>query len=340
MARYQTINVISKRIWENFLLSKNPKSFLQSWNWAETNALMGDKVFRLGFVKNNKLVGICLLIKQDAKRGPHLLIPGGPIMDWKDKRVVQLFLKSVTGLAKQEGVWFARVRPEITESAEARRMFSQLGFYPSPMHLNAENTWVLKIDRSEEELLSGMRKTTRYLIRRSLKEGYHLERTVDLSKVGTLYNLQKETVERHKFVGFPKSLFTHQMETFGNDDQAELYLCKRRNKVLAAAIIIYYGDTAYYHHSGSTSRYPKLSFSYFLQWQIMLEAKRRGLKYYNFWGVSSDGNPKHRFAGVTIFKKGFGGEQVNWLHAHDLPIYPLYWCTHFFELIRKRLRRL
>lgn len=113
-----------------------------------------------------------------------------------------------------------------------------------------------------------------------------------------------------------------------------------KEEVLSAAIIIFYGDYAYYHHSGSSSKIRPVPASYFLQWKIIQEAKKRGCKYYNFWGIAPNDNPKHRFAGVTIFKKGFGGKRINWLHAQDLPVSPLYWLTYIFETARRKRRSL
>ncbi len=340
MEKFITKEITAKQEWDEYVLSCQPKAFLQSWNWGESHKLMSEKIIRLGFYDNHRLLGVCLMIKQTAKRGPHILIPGGPLIDWGNEKLVNFVFQEIKNLARLEGVWFVRVRPELVSNNKNKSIFKKLGFVNAPMHLNAENTWILDIDRSEEELLAQMRKTTRYLIKKSLKEDYQLEITQDISKVSTLFKLQTETVQRHKFIGFSKKLFEVELKSFGKDGQADLYICKKDKKAVAAAIIIYYGDTAYYHHSGSTGKYPKLSFSYFLQWNIILNTKSKGLKYYNFWGVAPDDNPKHRFAGVTIFKKGFGGEQTDWLHAQDLPVSLLYWLTYMFENIRKKIRHL
>ena len=130
------------------------------------------------------------------------------------------------------------------------------------------------------------------------------------------------------------------MDTFGSDNQADLYVISKDNKDLVAAIIIYYGDYAYYHHSGSSNEMREIPSSYFLQWSVIKEAKKRKLKGYNFWGIAPEGEENHRFSGVTTFKRGFGGERIDWVHAHDLPISPLYWVTYVFESIRKTLRGL
>lgn len=343
MVKYTVEEVTDKKTWEDFVLAQNPQSFLQSWNWGETAKIGGDTVSRLGFydeVEGKKLVGVALLIKQEARRGPHLLIPAGPLIDWSNSELVDVFLHSVKQLGRQKGVWFVRVRPELLDTQERRMLFKKLGFVSAPMHLHAENTWVLNIEPSEENLLMGMRKTTRYLVRKSLKMDLEFELSTNPDDAKTLKKLQDETVSRHKFVGFPESVFRGQIETFGKDEQGALLMCKKGKEVLAAAIIIFYGGIAYYHHSASTLRYPGIPSSHFLQWNIIREAKKRGCKKYNFWGVAPSDDPKHRFAGVTLFKKGFGGEKVDWLHARDLPLSPLYWVTYVFESLRRKVRGL
>lgn len=340
MAKFSIEEITNKKVWESFVTSHNPSTFLQSWNWGETNKIIGEKIFRLGFFEDGTLVGVCLVIEVSAKRGPHFIIPGGPIMDWENDELIKYFISTLRSLAKKEKVWFVRVRAELTDTKENAKKLKTLGFVPAPMHLHAENTWVLDVTPSEEALLTAMRKTTRYLVKKSLDMELKVEQTTEKKFIDILDTLQKETAARHKFIGFSKKLFTAQIKSFGKDNQAKLFLCKKGGMVLAAAIIIFYNDTAYYHHSGSVSDFREIPFSYFLQWQIIREAKTRGLKFYNFWGISKNVNPNHRFAGVTLFKTGFGGKRVDWLHAQDLPVSSQYWLTYIFETARRILRRL
>lgn len=340
MDKYTIESITNKKVWEKFLLSQIPSSFLQSWNWGQIHEDMGQKIFRLGLYKNKKIVGLFLVIKEVAKRGTHLLVPGGPVIDWTDKKQLKLFTEYVVNLGKKEKVWFVRVRPEILDTEENKKVFDKLGFLNSPTHLNAENTWILDIDKSEDVLLAEMRKSTRYLVKKSQSEGLKVIKSVDKKDTKTLFDLQRETSLRHKFVGFPLELFELELDYFGKDNNAILFMCKKDNLVLASAIIIFYGDSAYYHFSGSTSKHLNIPFSYFMQWEVIKEAKKRNLKHYNFWGIAPDDNPKHRFAGVTLFKTGFGGRRINWLHAHDIPISPLYYLTYLFETFRKKIRRL
>lgn len=340
MVKYEVENITDKDTWEKFILLNSPKTFLQSWAWGEINQKERAKIFRLGFRKDNKLIGVCLVIKEEAKRGPHFIIPAGPILNWKDAKLVDCFISNLKSLAGKEGVWFIRIRPELLDTLENRNIFHKLGGVYAPMHLHAENTWILDITPSEDQLLANMRKSTRYLIKKGLIQKLDLEITDDPKSARVLFKLQKETVKRHGFVGFPESLFKTEIESFARDKNVSVFTCKKGGIPLACAIIIFYGDTTYYHFSASTTKYPKIQASYFLQWEIIKEARKRGMKYYNFWGIAPEGVSRHRFTGVTLFKTGFGGERVNWLHAHDFPVDRRYWLTYSFETARRVLRRL
>ena len=337
---YEVKEIKSKLVWERFVLSRKPKSFLHSWNWGETHKVLGEKVFRIGYYEGNSLKGVCLLMKQSAKRGPHFLVPGGPLLDWGNEKLVDFFVESTKRLAKKEKVWFVRVRPELLDTDKNKHLFKLLGFVSAPMHLDAENTSILDVIRTEDEILSSMRKNTRYSVKKSLKAGLTVETTTDVSALDILNKLQSETVERHGFVGFSAKLFKAQMESFGPDNQAKLFVVRHGKLPLAAAIIVFFGEYAYYHFSGSSNKYREIPSSYFLQWNVIKEAKKRKLKGYNLWGIAPEGKDNHRFSGVTTFKTGFGGERTDWLHAHDLVISPMYWITHAFEKVRKLSRGL
>ncbi len=340
MPKLKAEEILDKTLWENYLISQSPGTFLQSWNWGETNRLCGFNIKRIGFYQSGSLVGIAQLIHQPAKRGPHYLVPGGPVIDYDNKKLVNFVVDTLKKIAKEEGAWFVRIRPDVIDSDNLRNRLKSAGLIYAPMHLHGEHTLILDITKNDDEILKNMRKTTRYLIKKSLSEGFKIRLSKNPQDAEILERLQKVTVKRHRFVGFTKKLFEAQIETFGKDDQSELFICEKKGDQVVAAIIIYYGEKAFYHHSGSSEESRGTNTSYFTQWQIIKRAKDLGKKYYDFWGIAPSDNPKHRFAGVTTFKKGFGGERIDWVHAHDLPISPLYWLTYLFETGRRTFRRL
>jgi lipid II:glycine glycyltransferase (peptidoglycan interpeptide bridge formation enzyme) len=112
------------------------------------------------------------------------------------------------------------------------------------------------------------------------------------------------------------------------------------DKLLASAFVIFYNHEAVYHYGVSTPDNDDWPGSYATQWAAIQEGKKRDCHVYNFWGIAPEDQPDHRFAGVSLFKRGFGGQEVPYLPAHDLGVTPFYWLTRGFELIRKKVRGL
>ena len=129
-----------------------------------------------------------------------------------------------------------------------------------------------------------------------------------------------------------------EMEIFGSNDEAIMMLCKFEEKIIAGVIILFVGDMAIYHHGASASAYRHVPASYVLQWEAIKEAKKRGKKLYNFWGIAPTDSKKHPWTGLTLFKQGFGGEIREFVHAHDIPLKKLYWKTYMIEYVSKIMK--
>ena len=332
--------ITDKSVWEKFLNDSDQANFLQSWNWGEFHQNLGRQIFRLGLVQNNQLIGLALLIKIKAKRAAYFECPGGPVLNWDDFNQVKTAIQLIKLVAKQESVSFVRIRPNIVKTNERMKQVKDLGFTKAPMHLHAETTWVLNLNQSEEELLKAMRKNTRYSIKQASKLGVEVIKSSDQADIDVLYDLQLEVVKRRNFTPFSKQHLLQQFQAFTADNQIQLFKAIYQGRILAIAFIIFYGQEAIYHYSGSSSQQRHIPASYALQWAAILEAKKRGLARYNFWGIAPTDNLRHRFSGVTLFKKGFGGQGVDYLPAHDLIIRPSYWFNFIIESWRRLSRHL
>ena len=71
------------------------------------------------------------------------------------------------------------------------------------------------------------------------------------------------------------------------------------------------------------------------------DAKAAGAKRFNFWGIAYTSDPNHRYAGVTTFKRGFGGQDVSFIPAYDIILSrPKYLKNWIVETTRKKRRKL
>ncbi|MEK7185877.1 MAG: peptidoglycan bridge formation glycyltransferase FemA/FemB family protein [Patescibacteria group bacterium] len=328
----------NKNEWENFLKSREEANFLQSWYWGEFHKNLGQEIIRSGFYRGSKLEGVMLSIIEEAKRGKHLIVPGGPIIDWKNEEIVSSFVKEIKKIAYLNDCAFIRVRPQLLSDDFSKKLFKDLGFSEAPMHLHAQLTSQIDITKSEEELIANMRKNTRHEIRKAEKEKINVTTSADPKDMRKFYNLQVETSLRQKFVPFSYEYLHEQFKIFAENNLAFLYSAYFEKKLLAQAFIILYGNEAVYHYGASTDEGRNHPGAYLIQWEAVKEAKKRGLRKYNFWGVAND--PKHRFYGLSIFKRGFGGEDIEYLPAQDLVInYPKYLINLAIEKLRKLRRR-
>jgi len=131
-----------------------------------------------------------------------------------------------------------------------------------------------------------------------------------------------------------------QFKVFVAQDAAVLYEAYDGDELLAQAFIIFYGEEAAYHYGTGTEAGRGKPGAYAIQWAAIREAQRRDIKRYNFWGVTKPEQTGHRFYGVSIFKRGFGGEEVEYLHAQDLVLKPArYLLVGIIENVRKRIRK-
>ena len=340
----RTIN--SKEEWESFLALHPESNFLQSWHWGEFHQALTNNIQRTGFYEGNKLVGVMLSVVEKAKRGRYLTVPGGPIIDWQNPNLVDTFVKKIKNIAKEQNCVFVRVRPQLESSKFSKSLFKRYGFINAPMHLHAELTSQLDITKPEDELLKGMRKTTRYEIKKAIKQGIKVTvysssevdastesrslndissrqaRTVNFTRslIKEFYDLQMETARRQKFVPFSYNFLYEQFKVFADTKHALLYNARFNSKLLAQAFVIFYGKEAVYHYGASTDEGRRYPGAHLIQWEAILEAKKRGMTRYNFWGVSPTDKPDHRFSGLSLFKRGFGGQDFEYLHAQDLII--------------------
>lgn len=333
-----------KTLWEEFLASVDvkEKTFLQSWNWGEFQANLGEKVFRLSIFEADNLKAVCLIIRVKAKRGTFLLIPHGPIVKGIDKaQAMQFLLPELKKIAKKEKCCFIRVAPIWSRGEENEKIFKDLGFKASPMHIHPELSWVLDLKRSEAELLADMRKTTRYLIKKGENdEDLQIIKSQDIKDIAIFNQLYQKTVARHDFTPFSLNYLEKEFISFAKDNQAVIFLAKYKNEYLAASVIIFWAGIGFYHQGASQQS--KVPAAYLMQWQAISEAKRRGCSLYNFWGIADvtteEELKNHPWRGLTLFKKGFSGEVIAYTKTQDYPITIRYWAVRAFEILRKKKR--
>ncbi len=329
--------ITNKSDWNNFILEAAPNTFLHSWEWGQVQRSDGEKVTYLGLFNEAVQIGACLLILVRARRGAFYLCPHGPILISGSylADAVHAIKEYAGDSCRADAAAALRIAPLWESNEHHRQIFLQEGFRPAPLHMHAELTWVLDIDKDENQLLAGMRKTTRHAIKKAKKEGVSIEFSTDAHDIERFWPLYEQTKDRHDFVPFSKQFLTAQANQFAAAGNFLMAFAKHRGEDVVGAILVQFGRTVFYHHGASKKLPSSVPAAQLLHWEAIKMAKKRGATLYNFWGISSPGQKRHPFAGITVFKTGFGGRAIDYMHAQDLPLSLRYWKLWLVDSWRK-----
>jgi lipid II:glycine glycyltransferase (peptidoglycan interpeptide bridge formation enzyme) len=168
-------------------------------------------------------------------------------------------------------------------------------------------TLVLDLEKSEQQILEEMHPKGRYNIKLAEKKGIQIKEENDVTD---FYNILEQTAKRDGFNINKKNTYQALIDTLKPKNKAKLYMAYHSGKPVAGVIILFLENTAIYFYGASANEYRELMAPYLLQWTAIQEAKKRGLKYYDFLGIADPNNPKDQLAGVTEFKRKFGGENI------------------------------
>lgn len=336
----------------NNFLRENRASFLQSLEWGEFLRATGQEVKNLIVEENSIIVAVAQVIKRPlvlgkfywhCSRGPIFNFQFLSLQDISRRETIsnqfsiaeifKLFIKYLHNLGRD--AVFLRIDPDwsVTEK-EKIEVLKKLGFKKSLHEIQPKDTLILDIVKSEEELLKEMHQKTRYNIRLAEKRGVQVRQSAAPEDLERFYKLLKTTARRDKFFLHKKEYYQKQLEILGKTGAEQLFLAEYNGKTIAGILVLFFGDTAIYLHGASDNEFRNLMAPHLLQWSAILEAKKRGRKTYDFWGIASTNAPEnHPWAGVTRFKRGFGGKEVNYIGAYDF-VFNKFW--HWLYNLRRR----
>lgn len=331
------ISAKQEKLYEDFVKAHALGSIHQTTAWGEFQAKLAgrDKYWRLAVEDGHgKIVAAALIIRQALPlKKCWLYCPRGPLANYHHPDALQLLLQKIREMAKHEHAVFFRMDPPL--SIEENIDWKKLGTRPAHAHYQPENTLILDLDREEEDLLKQMKPKGRYNIKVAQKNGVIVRKSSNSPEdVDAFYRLLQQTTSRDEFSGHQKKFYNDMLETLG--EKSLLYLAEYQSNIVAGIIVTHHKDTAIYYFGASGNEYRNVMAPYLLQWQAIKDAKKAGMKYYDFLGIAPENSPHHPWAGVTDFKLKFGGRRVDYQPAQEM-VYQPFW----YQVVKllKKLRR-
>lgn len=303
--------------WDRFVAESSAPSFLQATPWAVVKRPNGWRSARVVVDAPGGPVGAQVLVRHPrplpkgfgyAARGPIATAP-------LDAEALGAFTEAARRAAAGLGIAHLRIDPEVVDpDGTVAATLRELGWRPAP-DIQPRSTQVVDLTLTEEELLADLRKKTRQTLRRAEGETVEVisagpERLPEFH--GTLAGTMDRVWLPFRSVGFFRDLWA----AYAPAGQAMLLLAQTADGVVVSGtFLVGWGARIVALYGGTTAEGRKLNSKYLINWAALKRAKAAGYTAYDLWGLPNEG--------ITYFKQGWGGRQVDYVGAWDLVVDPI-----------------
>lgn len=313
--------------------SGQPVSFLQAPFYGAWQEADGKTVVYYEAKAGQELIACGLAVKYEAPGGINFLYsPYGPVSQaWSTELCAALhsFFKDI---AKQNNCVFVRLDSDNLASLPGVKTVPNSLAVTASLQPRAE--WLLDISGAKDDIWMGLHKHARYNVRLAERANAKLEFFEPAkAPLDTFFSLMQTTAGRDSFSLQNRTYYQAVLSSVPADS-GFVAICTIDGKPAAAALFATYDGQMHYVFAGSSNDFRKIAPPYFVIWNAILEAKKRGWHTLNFGGIADTVKSTH-LAGVTGFKKRFGGYELTHQNPVDLVYKPLkYGLFKLYKRIR------
>ncbi|ABK02579.1 Methicillin resistance protein [Arthrobacter sp. FB24] len=310
--------------------------FLQTPQWADFQRSLGRTVH-----EQSGPGWSFLAVEEKNPAGKVLYAPYGPVAE--SLEAFDAALAALVALARTCGAACVRIEPASAgfDTAESQSVLRSRGLRPAPVNQQPELSWIVDLDRDFKEVLAAMKPVNRNLYRNIHKKDVTFRASQDPDDIRVLLNFLHMTAKRSGFKPQSDEYLSQVARSLMPVGAATLFIAERHGGPIAAALAYDSADTRTYAHAALDDSHRKLSAGIPLLVTLMADAKEKGLKHVDLWGVAPEDQPNHKWAGFTAFKKSFGGREVTYPGTWDLPVKKVrYGAYQLARKAREKLRAL
>ena len=265
-------------------------------------------------------------IIKDTPVGKYLYCPYGPVANDPDS--FKQALNSLIEYAKSNHLIFVRIEP-FNKNYQKQLPKNAI----KSKDLNPKETWILDLSGSEDELKARLPSRLLRYYKSSENKGIKIKTSNNPDDIHYLLELQRALAQKKGINTFSEEY----LKTELSQPFATLYLVfhEESEPTLVAAGLVFDDMTTRYNLQGAQSEQGrKLHATGILTIRLILDAKAKGLKKFDFWGIAPENAPSdHPWKGFTDFKKTFAGQEVDHAGTYDIIIKPTKY--RIYQLARK-----
>ncbi len=297
---------------------------LQTWEWGEFRKTTGVTVDRLGFFENGILQrGLQVTFHPIPVFGQNVgYFPKGDMPD--DEQIAAL-----KELASNRNALFVKLEPNIAQKVGTPSAHSHIVDFlekhgaVAGRPLFTKYTFQLNLDHSEEELFERLESKTRYNVNLAHKKGVQIFENTTKEGMQQYVDILAETTKRQGFYAHNTEYFTKMFDHLAPSGIMRIFTAVYEGKVLVSWILFIHNGVLYYPYGASRREHRDVMASNLLMWEMIRFGKAQGCHVFDMWGsLGPEPNQSDPWFGFHRFKKGYGGDLVEFLGTYDLVTNP------------------
>jgi lipid II:glycine glycyltransferase (peptidoglycan interpeptide bridge formation enzyme) len=319
---------------------------LQSFEWGEFREKEGLRVVRVGFYDETRLInGFTLTLHPIPKTRWNIgYLPKGSL---PNKEYVQ----TLRDIGKKYHCVFIQIEPNERHNEEYEKELYHLGLQKAAHPLFTKYTFILDLNKSEEDLLKDLHPKTRYNIKVAQKHNVNVTEKNTEDAFKAYLDITDETTKRQKFYAHTNhyhslqwQVLPHESKSPYNELSSHLLVATYNMKILVAWILFVFKDSLYYPYGASSNEHRETMASTLMMWEAIKFGKRLGLKRFDMWGaLGPDPDQLDPWYGFHRFKQGFRPEHVEFMGSYDLvlnkPLYIFYKISDKVRWVLLRIKK-
>lgn len=302
------------------MITLTKRHFLQSHEWALFQQKLGKKVFE----KQGKgWRYIAIVEKGDGKVGRYfnrLYTPYGPSYD--SAQALDEALADLEKLAKENNIDYVRVEPLATNGL-APKQFA--GYSKMPKSYQPGLTWMLDLAPGFEAVKSGIHRSSRYRWNRVERDGITFAISYEAKDLNDFIEMMGATSDRTKAQFRDGEYYRKMLKELGPSRVAGIAYAKHENESLVGVLFLddLEAQTRYYMYTGAFDKARKFGANAPLVVFLIRDAIEKGLTCFDFFGIAPAEDPSHKWAGFSVFKRSFGGVDIEFSGTWEKAMKPV-----------------
>lgn len=315
----------------------------QSKMWQKLQEDLGER----SIFKQNKKYQFLAIIKSTSI-GNYLYCPYGPVAE--EKETFREAIDQLMQIAEQENSIFIRIEPQECDFRASLPKNSK-----KTIDLNPKETWLLDLTGDDNTFKARLPERLLRYHKTANSKGITLRSTKNPSDIKYLITLQNELAKQKGINVFPKNYLKTELsqpfatlylaEYHEQNNSKESHSQPAKNTVepvsgnIIAAGLVFDDSLTRYNLQGAQSELGrKLHATGILTIELIKQAREKGLKCFDFWGIAPEDAPEnHPWANFTRFKKTFHGVQKEYLGTYDIPVDKMKY--EIYQTLRKLNRK-